>query len=74
MEAALAWKPDPDDMFTADEWEIHHDLHGWYLVAPDEIRDEGGFRPDGASLGFDGRLHFETEEDARAYLTEKANA
>jgi hypothetical protein len=45
-------------------FEVHHDLRGWYVVAPDEERDEGGFGPDGVSLGFDGRAHFEDEDEA----------
>lgn len=63
-------EPDPDDLFTDDRWECHHDYLGWYLVAPDELRDEGGYGPDGVSLGFDGRPHFETEEATWAYASE----
>lgn len=33
-------------------YRVHHDIYGWYVVAPDE--DEPG---NGYSLGFDGRLH-----------------
>ena len=50
----------------AARFEVHHDVHGWYVVAPSEERDEGGFGPDGVSLGFDGRAHYETEAEAWA--------
>lgn len=54
------WTPHPDSLFTEDEWQVHHDAAGFYLVGPDELRDEGGFGPDGVSLGWDGRPHFST--------------
>jgi hypothetical protein len=57
--------PEIDEVRLADSHEIHHDHLGWYLVGPDEERDEGGFGPDGMSLGFDGRPHYATEAEAR---------
>ena len=34
-------------------YRLHHDYHGWYVVAPDEDEPENG-----SSLGFDGRVHY----------------
>lgn len=44
----------------AREWgyEVHHDHMGWYVVGPNEQRDEQGFNKAGYSLGFDGRKHY----------------
>lgn len=57
-----------DNYDFADDYEVHHDYMGWYIVAPDELRDEAGCGPDGISLGFDGRPHYATEADARRAL------
>lgn len=38
---------------------VHHDAQGWYIVAEDEEEPE-----DGSSLGFDGRPHYPTREEA----------
>lgn len=44
-------------------WRVHHDLHGWYVVAPHEEEPASGY-----SLGFDGRPHWATEDEAWASI------
>lgn len=38
---------------------IHHDIAGWYVIAPYEREPATGY-----SLGFDGRKHFDLCADA----------
>ena len=38
---------------------VHHDAHGWYIVAPEEQEPESG-----EALGFDGRPHYADELEA----------
>lgn len=40
-------------------YDVHHDIHGWYVIAPDEDEPASGY-----SLGFDGRAHFASCVDA----------
>jgi hypothetical protein len=45
--------------------QIHHDVNGWYIVRPaEEAMDELGYGPDGISLGFDGREHYTSYDEA----------
>lgn len=49
---------EPED----DEPRIHHDIRGWYVVEPHEEEPESGY-----SLGFDGRAHYATKEEALSH-------
>jgi hypothetical protein len=66
---------DADGFFTdldarPEGYEVHHDIGGYFIVGPgEEDPDEAGY-----SLGFDGRPHFETEEEAWTAAREVANA
>ena len=49
------------DEETQMEWEVRHDLNGFYLCSKDEaICEDLGH----ASVGFDGRTHYSSLEDA----------
>lgn len=50
---------DAIDVTETHGYRVHHDMHGWYVVAPREREPA-----DGRSLGFDGRAHYASEEDA----------
>lgn len=54
---------DPSDYITEDGREVRHDMHGFYLCTSEEAEheDEGN-----ASVGFDGRPHYETVTEALA--------
>lgn len=49
----------PENQAEADGYDVHHDMHGWFVVEPGE--DDPA---DGYSIGFDGRDHFASEADA----------
>jgi hypothetical protein len=40
-------------------YDVHHDILGWYVVAPGEEESADGY-----SLGFDGREHFDRCHEA----------
>lgn len=48
-------------------YRVHHDMLGWYIVAPRDREPE-----DGRSLGFDGRRHFASEAEAWAEAEKRA--
>jgi hypothetical protein len=51
--------------FRREMFEIRHDMHGFYICTflEAEYEDEGN-----PSVGFDGRPHFETVEEATEHL------
>jgi hypothetical protein len=49
-----------DDDLLPDGYRVHHDINGWYVVEPDEDEPDDGY-----SLGFDGRPHYATMDEAR---------
>jgi hypothetical protein len=64
LEEWQAQEPSPQDRAAEHGCYIGHDLHGWYIA--DESEAEADER--GPSVGFDGRAHFATEEDAVSAL------
>lgn len=53
----------PESQAAVEGWDVHHDLHGWYVVAPGEDDPD-----DGPALGFDGRPHYADQADAWASI------
>lgn len=49
---------------TRKGYEVHHDIGGWYVVAPREQHVDGFDPKTGANLGFDGRQKFPVEDKA----------
>ena len=56
-----------DDLDRPEGYRVHHDIDGWYVVTPDEDEPEDGY-----SLGFDGRAHYQTEDEAWHAASEEA--
>jgi hypothetical protein len=56
-----------NDLDRPEGYRVHHDIDGWYVVEPDEEEPEDGY-----SLGFDGRPHYETEDEAWRAASEEA--
>lgn len=66
-ERVLADGQPPQDIAADFGKYIGHDMYGWYLA--DESEREAD--ETGSSVGFDGRAHYATEEDAARALGER---